>query len=133
MGHAVPRGAIGLAINPVRARSQDQLHIHIACLGRGVHAALAAGVPALAPGWGTLTIEGRPYRATRILGSELDGHNPIRMLADALVPGTDLARFTLLVAGMDFAEGPGWTVLAAADAPGAERLLDPGCALAGAP
>ena len=33
--------------------------------------------------------------------------------------------FTLLLSGMDFAEGPGFVLLAADAAPGAERMLDP--------
>jgi CDP-diacylglycerol pyrophosphatase len=131
VGHGVPRGAIGMAINPLRARSQDQLHIHIECLGREVHAALSAGAAGLTSGWSTLTVDGRPYQATRIVGSELGEHNPIRMLAGSLAPGADLAHYTLLVAGVDFADGPGWAVLAAANAPGAELLLDPTCELAG--
>src|SRR5580700_11395305 len=28
-GHSVPRDAVGMAVNQVRSRSQDQLHIHI--------------------------------------------------------------------------------------------------------
>ncbi len=130
VGHAVPRSAIGLAINPVRARSQDQLHIHIECLGREVHAALKAGAAGLTSRWNTLSVDGRPYQARRILGTELADNNPIRMLAGSLGPGEDLAGFTLLVAGMDFEEGPGWAVLAAAHAPGAELLLDSTCELA---
>jgi len=38
--------------------------------------------------------------------------------------------FTLLLSGMDFAEGPGFVLLAADAAPGAERMLDRSCALA---
>ena len=38
--------------------------------------------------------------------------------------------FTLLLSGMDFAEGPGFVLLAADAAPGAELTLDPTCALA---
>src|SRR5579872_5490750 len=42
IGTQPPRAAVGLAVNPTQARSQDQLHIHIACLSPSVYRALQA-------------------------------------------------------------------------------------------
>ncbi len=42
-----------------------------------------------------------------------------------------MAEFTLLVAGMEFKEGPGFALLAGSSVPGAELLLDSSCAVAG--
>jgi hypothetical protein len=40
-----------------------------------------------------------------------------------------MGQFTLLVAGMQFKEGPGFVVLAGNAVPGAELLLDSTCAV----
>jgi hypothetical protein len=50
------------------------------------------------------------------------------------VPAAKTARgeYTLVVAGMDFQEGPGF-ILLAANGPAGELLLDPTCAIAATP
>ena len=42
IGYKVSRNAIGLAVNSRSARSQDQFHIHIECLGRHLYEMLTA-------------------------------------------------------------------------------------------
>ena len=42
-----------------------------------------------------------------------------------------MGDFTLLVAGMEFKEGPGFVLLAGNSVPGAELMLDSSCAVAG--
>ncbi len=56
VGHAIPRSAVGLAVNPVHARSQNQLHIHIECLRPEVLRALAGAAGDRANGWRTVRI-----------------------------------------------------------------------------
>ncbi|HEY2808740.1 MAG TPA: CDP-diacylglycerol diphosphatase [Steroidobacteraceae bacterium] len=134
LGHSVPRSAVGLAMNSIRARSQDQLHIHIECLGRGIFAALAQNAQRIRPTWSQITLDGWPYQALRIDGADLGAQNPVQLLA-AGMPG-DLVRagqFTMLVAGMQYADGPGFAVLASTSAPGAELLLDSSCAVGAGP
>jgi CDP-diacylglycerol pyrophosphatase len=131
VGRAVPRAAVGLAVNQIRSRSQDQLHIHLSCLRAGVAAALRSQAASIGPKWGTLELGDFRYRALRLMGERPGAANPFRLLAESL-PDADksMQDFTLLLAGMDFTEGPGFVLLAGSSVPGAELLLDPGCVLA---
>lgn len=133
-GVPLPRNAIGLAVNQLHARSQDQLHIHVSCLRTSVVEALRHETPNVGPHWTPLSLGGYSYRALRVMGEQLAPANPIQVLADG-IPGArnQLADYTLLVAGEVFAEGPGFVLLAARGAPGAELLLDSSCAVAHRP
>lgn len=133
-GVPLPRTAVGLAVNQSRARSQDQLHIHMSCLGMSVVEALRQESARIGSRWTRLDLSGHSYRALRVMGEQLAPANPIRLLADG-IPGApeQLADYTLLVAGEAFAEGPGFVLLAGRGVPGAELLLDPRCAVARIP
>jgi len=131
VGHPVPREAVGLAVNSIPARSQDQLHIHISCVRPSVHDALAAAASRIGPTWSSVALRGWRYHATRIMGRQLE-LNPFALLARGVPDAAhEMGRFTMLIAGMQFREGPGFIVLAGSSVPGAELLLDPKCALAG--
>jgi CDP-diacylglycerol pyrophosphatase len=129
-GRTVPRDAVGLAVNSMRARSQDQLHIHVECVQSEVHAALLADLPHLGDDWRPVAVPGWQLLGLRILGENLDA-NPFRLLAERL-PAAKAAMgdYSLFVAGAQFADGPGFVVLAGVG-PGTERLLDSTCELAG--
>ena len=62
-GRAVPRQAIGLAINSMYTRSQDQLHIHMACLNSNVHDLLVESADEIGTSWRPLVIRGVQYQA----------------------------------------------------------------------
>jgi CDP-diacylglycerol pyrophosphatase len=96
-----------------------------------VHDALQAGAERIGPNWSEFSIAGWHYQALRIMGQQLAPANPFELLADRL-PGARQAmeQFTVLVAGMRFKEGSGFVVLAGSAVPGAELLLDSGCAVA---
>jgi CDP-diacylglycerol pyrophosphatase len=131
VGHPIERSAIGLAVNPRRARSQDQLHIHIECIRADVAAALKAAAPRITTHWSPLDLAGSPYQALRIMGEELDRSDPIKLLADELPAAKSaMGDYTLIVAGMDLPQGPGFVVLAGTQSAG-ELLLDSTCAIAG--
>jgi len=131
VGHAVPRTAVGMAVNQHRARSQDQLHIHLSCLSRPVREALQSQAERISQNWSSVSVDGARYQALRIMGSELGAVNPFELLAAQLPdPGRDMDEYTVLVAGMQFEQGPGFAVLAGRGVPGAELLLDASCALA---
>jgi CDP-diacylglycerol pyrophosphatase len=131
VGHPVPAQAVAMAVNQRRARSQDQLHIHISCLRPSVHAALQASATRIGPAWAPLEIGGRRYQAMRVTGTDLAAANPFALLAEHLPGAADaMGDFTLLVAGMRFREGPGFALLAGRAVPGAELLLDSSCAVA---
>jgi CDP-diacylglycerol pyrophosphatase len=129
VGYTPPRAAIGMAVNPVRARSQDQLHIHIACLSPSVYGALQAEAAKIATSWSAVRIGVARYQALRIMGSELDQHNPFELLATHLGHADDatMGGYTLLLAGMSFREGPGFVLLTGTHVPPAELLLDGRC------
>lgn len=130
-GLPLPRVAVGLAVNQLRARSQDQLHIHMSCLQVSTFEALRQEAEHIGSRWAPVELGGHAYYAMRVMGEQLAPANPIRLLADG-IPGAQnrLADYTLLVAGEDFAEGPGFVLLAAERAPGAELLLDASCGVA---
>ena len=130
LGHPVPEDAVGMAVNQRRARSQDQLHIHISCLQPAVYDALRTQAAQIGPGWGPIQVDGRQYQAMRVMGTELAATNPFSLLAGRL-PGAAGAmdEFTLLVAGMEFRDGPGFALIAGRSVPGAETLLDSTCAV----
>ena len=131
VGHAVPRSAIGLAVGTTHARMQDQFHIHIQCLRQDVAAALMTAAEQVTDAWSHITLAGAPYEALRVSGQALDGSNVYELLA-TLKPGMrqHLADYTLVVAGMQFASGPGFILLTGTGQSG-ELLLDSTCALAG--
>jgi CDP-diacylglycerol pyrophosphatase len=64
-------------------------------------------------------------------GRELGARNPFEILADRLPGAKDsMGEFTLLVAGVEFKQGPGFVLLAGNAVPGAELLLDSSCDVA---
>jgi CDP-diacylglycerol pyrophosphatase len=130
VGQPLPRAAVGLAVNQRRSRSQDQLHIHISCLQAGVSRTLRAQAQTLGAEWSAVEIEGYRYQALRIAGERPGAANPFELLADGL-PGAagSMEEFTMLLAGMDFPDGPGFVLLAGKAVPGAELLLDAACAV----
>jgi CDP-diacylglycerol pyrophosphatase len=136
----LPRAAIGLAINSVLRRSQNQLHVHIDCIRVDVQAALQRDLPAIGDNWALLPepLAGHTYRARRVLAENLDGADPFVLLADG-VPGAHAAMGaqTLVVVGAQFANAkPGFVILDARADLGSgelikgEELQDHSCAVA---
>lgn len=136
----LPREDIALAINSSYGRSQDQLHIHIDCIGVPVHAALTAQLDAIGTGWTELRtpLAGHRYRAMRIPGERLDA-NPFHLLARALHdPARQMGRHTLVLVGANFPEA-GFILLddhldlLRLDRAAGETLQDHSCAIAEPP
>jgi CDP-diacylglycerol pyrophosphatase len=131
VGQAVPRSAVGLAVNPPKARSQDQLHIHVECLSTEVVRTIDDASPRLGPAWMTVRIGGARFEARRLMGETLGDRNPFEILARDIPDSNRIpADYTLLVAGSEFPEGPGFVLLAGTER-AAELLLDSSCAAAG--
>jgi CDP-diacylglycerol pyrophosphatase len=138
LGKKLPREAVGLAINSSRARSQDQLHIHIDCVSPDVSATLSAGLGEISDNWRPLAfdLKGRRYDARRVASSDLADVAPFRLLADG-DPGAsgDMADETLVAIGATFDARPGFILLADRADPKAgvfahgEDLLDHSCAI----
>lgn len=124
VGHPLPRDAVGLAINSARARGQDQLHIHIECVQPRLRQFLRAAAEQLGDHWTLLPSAEFPYLARRIRSDQLGNINPFALLADGQ-PGAreDMAAYTIIVAGADFRDGPGFIVLAGRTPPREALLL----------
>ena len=133
-GRPLPRGVIGLAVNPVHARSQDQLHIHIECLRPDVARDLTrAGVaaPLRRGGWIQATVAGASFAILRLAGDDLRRYRPFVLLAEHVrAVGGSMEDYTLLLAGMRYDDDPGFLLLAGTSR-AAELLLDSSCAAAG--
>ena len=115
LGHDLPRDNVGLAVNSILARTQNQLHIHVDCLHADVRDTLVRLRSSIGDKWAPLSepVGGHPYRAMRVMGPTLDGHNPFKLLADG-VPGAraDMKMRTLVVVGMQFdGDAPGFVIL----------------------
>ena len=139
LGHAMPRDMLSLAINSASGRTQDQFHIHIDCIRADVRDALLRERPNIGWRWTVLKtpLAGHQYRAMRVTGPTLFGHNPFKLLAWG-VPGAraDMGQHTLVVVGMVFnGRVPGFIILddradlAHGDWGSGEELQDHACAL----
>jgi CDP-diacylglycerol pyrophosphatase len=131
VGHAVPRTAVGLALNTARAREQDQFHIHIECLRPEVLESLRAAAAQIGSKWSPITVIGSTYQAMRIADPGLDATRPFELVAQ-LSPDArhHLENYTVLIAGMQYPDGSGFVILTSTG-PTAELLLDSGCTVAG--
>ena len=110
LGHAMPPDMLSLAINSASGRTQNQLHIHIDCIRADVRETLLSERPNIGWRWTVLKtpLAGHQYRAMRVTGPTLFGHNPFKLLAWG-VPGAraDMGPHTLVVVGMMFG---GWVL-----------------------
>jgi CDP-diacylglycerol pyrophosphatase len=135
----LPRDAIGLAINALGARSQNQLHIHIDCVRLDVRTALREHAAAIGAQWQHFPapLAGHDYMAMRLEQPDLGAANPFVLLADGVADArADMAHATLVVIGDSFHGKDGFVLLAGHATPGTgnrgsgEQLLDHACAAA---
>lgn len=131
-GHQLSWGDLGMAINSLPGRSQDQLHIHVDCVDPRLKPALInVGRPR--KNWFELDLRpwaGR-YRA-RLLRPESLDQNIFRMVAAEIPRARDhMEHETIAVIGFDDAKsGRGFVLLEAGNGGHAEELLDHRCRLA---
>jgi CDP-diacylglycerol pyrophosphatase len=136
----LPRDDVGLAINSIASRSQDQLHIHVDCVRPDLQEALRAHETSIGNRWAPLDVgfSGHHYVAMWLPGERLGSNNPFRLLAEGL-PGAaqNMGDRTLIVAGSTRANGAtGFVILADQvnrenhDVAHGEDLLDHACRIA---
>jgi CDP-diacylglycerol pyrophosphatase len=137
LGRALPREAVGLAINSQWARSQDQLHVHVDCMAIPVMKELAEYAAALDSQWRAMTVplKGQVYFARRVDSADLRDVAPLKLLADGLEGAREhMGAYSLGAVGATFAGRPGFVLLAdwfSLEGGGhAEDLLDHDCAIA---
>ena len=136
----LPRDGIGLAINSVVSRSQDQLHIHFSCIRADVLEALHKNEGRIGNHWAPFNVSffGHHYIAMWVTGEHLSPHNPFSLLAERLPDATrDMGNRTLVVIGFTRSDGTkGFVILAdqvnkvSSDLANGEELLDHSCHIA---
>lgn len=137
LDRALGRDDVGLAVNSMVGRTQDQLHIHIDCIRPDVKAALGSLGSAIGTQWSPLPakLRGHSYWAMRVAGGELGASNPFALLADGMPSAkAEMGLRTLVVTGGRFADGDeGFYVLTdrvdetTGDRASGEELLDHDC------
>ncbi len=131
VGHEVPRTAIALAVNTAHARSQNQFHIHIECLRPDVFDSLHTAAELVTESWSPVNVAGSTYQALRIMNASLGSSNPFELVSNLNSDAKHhMGNYTLVVAGMQFKDGPGF-ILLTGTGPTGELLLDSTCTVAG--
>jgi CDP-diacylglycerol pyrophosphatase len=142
IGHAVPREDVGLAVNSMNGRTQNQLHIHVDCVRADVRDALKGDNHRIGARWSTLVL-GRyhhRYHVKWLAGDELGDRDPFKILANTdPAARADMGDETLAIVGASRPDGaPGFVLLSDPgdgtpnDQGAAEELLDHRCRIANA-
>ncbi len=139
LGRPVPRDVVGLAINSVKGRTQNELHIHIDCVRTDVLATLIKDGPSIGANWAPLPdrLVGHPYQAMRIPASNLAKVNPFAVLAAGQPAArADMGNETLVAVAVRLADGTegfdllsGHVDLLRGNLGSGEELLDHDCAV----
>ena len=135
----ISRNDIALAINSRNARSQDQLHIHVACIDSGIRAKLAPFERAVTSTWSRFPIRlaSESWLAMRVEEDDLES-NPFRLLGslDSASRGL-MGDWGIAVLAWNFADGAdGFLIFATrhnealAESGSGVALLDQNCAVA---
>jgi CDP-diacylglycerol pyrophosphatase len=132
----VPREAVGVAINSLYMRSQDQFHLHVDCMDREVASTLKDHAGEIGETFKPLSVplKGRTYVARRVSEAELAANSPFRMLAEGVEGArAQMGAWSLILVGATLEGTPGYLLLADhADPLGgghAEWLQDHDCAI----
>jgi CDP-diacylglycerol pyrophosphatase len=133
----LPRDKIGMAVNSVASRSQDQLHIHVACVAPVVADFLRRHQAEIHESWSLLrpALLGHRFAAMKIETDSLAEVNPFKLLARGLPSGKfPMGARTLAVIGATFANGRSGFYLLTSESGAsprtivsAEALLDENC------
>jgi CDP-diacylglycerol pyrophosphatase len=136
LGKPINPGYIALAVNSRHGRSQNQLHIHLACLNPDAYRILEQEQPNIGLNWAPLKTEinGDVYLARRLNGNDLTQENPFKLLNDYVtgqgeaIGDYGLALVTLKDGGLALL-ATRFNVLKL-DLGSAEKIQDHTCALA---
>jgi CDP-diacylglycerol pyrophosphatase len=134
------RANVALAINSVPGRSQNQLHIHIACIDPDVMRQLDDHAREITTTWSAplLPYGNTRYRVLRVESPTLDATNPFLLLLKLPGAPQHMGLQTLVVTGTFWDDGkPGFYILddyahdtdAGPDTGHGEDLLDENCRL----
>jgi len=143
-GRPPNRDAVALVVNSAIVRTQDQLHIHVACLLPAVQRAITAVAPQVPIGeWEQLSavIPHIVFWGTRVHGTDLADIEPFRLVAEAFLDKDhDERNVTIMVAAVHVESEDGFLILASyVGAPhswwgvGDNELIGPHCPAETAP
>ncbi len=134
LGRPLPREAVGLAVNGIAGRSQDQLHIHISCIKPQVSQALDSIAGRIGDRWSNQRLLGWRWRIRRLAGADLDGADPFQLLPLAAADvAARMGDQTLVAVPTTGPRGKGFYLLTRtteadeADPGHGESLLDEAC------
>jgi CDP-diacylglycerol pyrophosphatase len=136
VGRSLARADVGLVVNSVYGRTQNQLHIHLDCLRTDVAQDLATHIHWVGETWRPLDVDlaGRRYWARWLPGADLSAKDPFKLLAELPSARADMGRQTLVMVGAVSPEGEAGFILldhsadsASADRAEGEELLDHSC------
>ena len=145
LGKPLSDAQVSLAINPVNARSQNQLHIHIDCIERDVREDLNRHASDISSAWSRWEWHGNDYEVRRVSVAQFEKTNPFKLVA-AGIPGAaaDMGHETIFMTGADGQGAPGASAtdtndlflivrrlgIPGLDGSGAEALQDHRCRVA---
>ena len=95
---------LSLAVNGRYGRSQNQLHIHLACLRQDVYQTLTQKASHIGANWQPLgaKLKGHEYLAMKIPAKTFAATSPFILLEDYVKPrGDDMAKYGVAVAFLD--------------------------------
>jgi len=98
LGKKIADSYLSLAVNSKYGRSQDLLHVHIACLDSSVYRTLEIEQGNITLNWKPLSekIKGHTYLARRLSANDLVREDPFKILGDyARSNDDDIAKFGL--------------------------------------
>jgi CDP-diacylglycerol pyrophosphatase len=129
--HPLPWDAVGVAVNSARARTQNQLHIHVDCLSPEARAALRDVSRSAKSDW----VPVPSYRglwAHPIEVRSLATSDPISLLRTrSPFESTSTLRVNLGLAGIRLPSGQDGFLLLASTSMSLEAILDPDCTVHG--
>ena len=134
IGADIPREDVGMAVNAVAGRTQNQLHIHLSGIRPDVAAALQASASSLSERWSTVPIAHGAWRVRLVADQNLTDDDPFKLIAADFEAAGDLALETLVVVGAALPDNQGSfyllhraTDVEAGSYGAGERLLDEKC------
>ena len=134
LGGRLPVEQVGLAVNSVGGRSQDQLHIHLDCIRPTVRAALKRHSLRLRENWTAFPtpLVGGRFMVRRIDAAAVDGFNPFAALRQLPWRTSDLRSTSFaIIARAPNDPDKGFYMLAYRSPEAhAEMLLDHSCSVA---
>lgn len=102
LGQPIKERYLSMAVNSKYGRSQNQLHIHLACLAREVYLLLERET--IGTSWKSLRapIKGHRYLARKLDGEALEKEDPFKLLHDFVTrQGDNIGYYGLAVVGSE--------------------------------